>query len=79
MLSDLELLNISEVNLNWFQRNSGKIREEYENKIIAIKDQKIVASAVTNQELLSLLGQKGINSSEVLIEVISPKGEIIIL
>jgi hypothetical protein len=79
MLSDLELLNISEDNLRWFQERSDKIREQFENQIIAIKDQKIVAKAKTYKELLSLLEQNRIDSSEVLIEVISPKNEISIL
>ncbi|HJX50311.1 hypothetical protein A3K73_00360 [Candidatus Pacearchaeota archaeon RBG_13_36_9] len=79
MLSDLELLDVSEKNFRWFQERSGQIREEFENQIIAIKDQKIVASAKTYKELLALLEQKGIDSSEVLIESISSKNEITIL
>jgi hypothetical protein len=79
MLSDLELLNISEGNLRWFQERSGQIREEFDNQIVAIKDKRIVANARTYKELLALLKQKGVNDSEVLIEVISPKNEITIL
>lgn len=65
---------MSEENLKWFQSNSDEIRDKFENKVVAIKNKKIVASADNNKELLSSLG-KNIDSSEVLIGVISPKGE----
>ena len=79
MLSDLELLNSSEENLNWFQENSDKIREEYANKIIAIKDKKIISSKSDLKELRRDLKIKKIDETEVLIEVISPPNEINIL
>jgi len=79
MTSDLELLNSSEENLKWFQENSDKIREKYQRKIVAIKDKKVVASAANSTQLLDLLKKNGIDDSEVLIEVVSSKDEIIIL
>jgi len=79
MLSDLELLNHSEENLKWFQENFSKIQEEFAGKIIAIKDKKIITSAINGKELLNLLKEKRIDDSEVIIEQIRPKGEIQIL
>ncbi|MBM3234158.1 hypothetical protein FJZ19_03615 [Candidatus Pacearchaeota archaeon] len=79
MVSDLELLNSSEESLKWFQENSIKIREEFANKIIAIKNKEIVASAKNINELLIFLKEKNIDESEVLIEFIVPKNEIVIL
>ena len=79
MLTDLELLEISEENLEWFQENSKEIQEQFTNKIIAIKDKRIIASAENINELLKLLKEKNIDSSEVLIEPIFSKKEIIVL
>ena len=79
MLSDLELLNVSEDNLEWFQANSLSIRERFAEKIIAIKDRKIVASAGSINDLLEILKSENIDESEVLIEFVVPKNEIIIL
>ncbi len=79
MLSDLELLNSAEKDLEWFQENSEKIRDEFARKIIAIKDKKVIASAEDINELLQILKAKKVDSSEVLTEAIVPKGEITIL
>jgi len=79
MLTDLELLNVSEENLKWFQSNSIEIREKFTGKFIAIKDKKIVASANNPEKLMSVLKEKGIDDSEVLIEAVTSKDEIIIL
>ncbi len=79
MLTDLELLMDSEENLQWFQENSKEIQEQFTNKIIAIKNKKIVASADNINELLRVLKDKNIDPSEVLIEPVYSKKEIIIL
>ena len=79
MNSDWELINSLEENLKWFQNNFNKIRESYEKKIVAIKNKKIIASADNSKQLLDLLEEKGIDNSEVLIEAITPKNEIVIL
>ncbi|MBI2630446.1 hypothetical protein HYW76_05070 [Candidatus Pacearchaeota archaeon] len=79
MLSDLQLLDYSEENLEWFQENSKQIQEKFERKIIAIKGKKIIASADNMNLLLSTLKKEGIDSSEILIERVPAKNEIIIL
>ncbi len=78
MLSDLDLLNSAEESLKWFIANSSKIKNKYPNKLIAIKDKTIVASSGNTEELLKTLKEKGIDDSEVLIEVIPSKDEITI-
>ena len=72
-------LNKSEENLEWLHSNYSQVQNQFVNKIVAIKDKKIVAAAQTTEELLKNLKNEGINESEVLIEVISPKDEIVIL
>lgn len=79
MLSDLDLLNSAVENLKWFHDNFSELQEKYENKIIAIKDKKIIISADNVDKLLAILKNKGIDDSEVLIESIHPKDELIIL
>lgn len=79
MLTNLELLNSSEESLEWFNDNFKSIQEKYANKIIAIKDKQIVADAVSIDLLFKILKDNGIDESEILIEVVSPKNEILIL
>jgi hypothetical protein len=76
MKSDLEMLEETEQNLIWFAENSGKIREEFGGKAVAIKDRSIVASADTGMKLLGGLDKLGIDRSEVVVERIPNKGEI---
>ena len=79
MLSDTELLDLAEENLKWFIANSSNIRDKFSNKLIAIKDKTIVASSENTDELLNILKEKGIDDSEVLIEVIPSRNEVTIL
>ncbi len=79
MMTNLELLTSSEESLEWFQENFLEIKEKYQNKMIAIKNKQIVAIASNTKDLLKILKEKGINESEVLIESIIPKNEIVIL
>ncbi len=78
MKSDIDLLNSTEKDLKWFQKNSKQIREKYANKIIAIENQNIIAIAPNFKELSQILKGKNIDESEVLIKTISPPGEITI-
>jgi len=79
MASDLELLDSSERDLEWFQQNSLDIREKFANKIVAIKDKEVIADARNINDLILILKEKGIDETEVLIEFIVPKNEIVIL
>ena len=79
MTSNLELLGNAEQDLDWYSYNYESLEEEFPNKIIAIKERSVVASANNIKKLLEELKIKGIDESEVLIEVVYPKNEIIIL
>lgn len=78
MISNLQLLKESEENIIWFQENLDYIREEFFNKIIAIKNKSIIASADNINELMRKLEENNIDPSEVLIESIYQKDEITI-
>lgn len=79
MNKEVLLLDNSADNLIWFQQNLKKLLLEYEGHFIAIKDQKIVASANNVDFLIKKLDSEGIDSSEVLIEYLPPKNVIVIL
>ena len=79
VLTNLELLDSSEENLEWFSNNFKEIQDKFSNKIIAIKDKKVIASAKNSEELLNTLKKNKIDESEVLIEIVNPSNEITIL
>lgn len=76
MKTNLDLLNESEKDLEWLQQNFLDIQEKFANKIIAIKNKKIIANSENISKLLEEVQSQGIDPSEVLIEAISPKNEI---
>ncbi len=78
MKANLELLQEAEGNLEWFQENFERIKEQFEKQIIAVKDKKVIANARNIEELLKILEEKEIDQSEVLIENIPAKNEIVI-
>jgi len=78
MKANLELLQEAEGNLEWFQENFEIIQEQFEKQIIAIKDKRVIASARNIEELLKILEEKEIDQSEVLIENMPAKNEIVI-
>lgn len=79
VLTNLELLDSSEENLEWFSNNFKEIQDKFSNKIIAIKDKKVIASAKNSEELLKTIKKNKIDESEVLIEIVNPSNEITIL
>ena len=78
MKANLELLQEAEGNLEWFQENFERIQEQFEKQIIAVKDKRVIASARNIEELLKIPEEKEIDQSEVLIENIPAKNEIVI-
>ena len=79
MMSDIELLNESEENLEWFQSNFSEIGKKFLNRFIAIKDKEIVADSDNLDNLLKLLKERKIDDSETLIEAITSKKSIVVL
>jgi ABC-type multidrug transport system ATPase subunit len=54
----LEILKKAEENGMWLSENYSEIEKKYENRIIAIKEQKIIAYADTVEELLEKLEEE---------------------
>ncbi|MFB6246440.1 MAG: DUF5678 domain-containing protein [Candidatus Pacearchaeota archaeon] len=77
-MDEISILKQSKDDLNWFLDNFDKLRENYGNKVLAIKNEEVVAAENNIHELLSKLEGKGIPQEEVLIKQIKPKDEITI-
>ena len=78
MKTDIELLNETESDLKWINENYEEIRNSFANKIIAVKNQKIVAVAHNSNELIQILEKNMVDLSDVLTKFIHPKNEITI-
>jgi hypothetical protein len=56
-----------------------KLKSQYENQYVAIKDGKIIANNKTIDGILKYLEAKKIDSAKVLIEFLTPKDMLLIL
>lgn len=79
MVSTLEMLNSSEKDVTWLQKNYSSLQKKYLNKMVAIKDGKIVAVASDIKQLLKKLKKSKIDASEVIIKTILAKEEFVVL
>lgn len=68
MSEDFQILSEAEKNGLWFIKNFPELEKKMAGKLVAIKDQKIIASADTVEELLEKL--RGIDLRKVLIVAI---------
>lgn len=67
----MELLNRSERELDWLSNNINSLKEKYDQKVIAIKDEKVVAVGILVEDVLENLRTQGIDASQVIIKFIS--------
>lgn len=67
----LELLNSSERDLDWLDKNMDFLKENYDQKVVAIKQGKVVAVGTLMEDVLSTLKAQSIDTSETLIQFIS--------
>jgi ribosome biogenesis SPOUT family RNA methylase Rps3 len=79
MVLELEMINEMEQDSKWLESNYEEIRKSYENKFIAVKNMKIIASNPTLDGIITDLEKKGVNSSLVSIEFVHKKDFKIIL
>ncbi|MFH1209680.1 MAG: DUF5678 domain-containing protein [archaeon] len=70
-MQHLELLNKFEEDMNFFNKNSKKLKEKYDEKFIAIKDNEIVAVGTIMEEVIKNLELKKIDPSGTFIQFIS--------
>jgi len=73
------LLETFERSEEWFSANYEKLREKYEDKFLAIKDEKDIAANERIEALLKELKAKGEDIDRIFITSFPPKGVASIL
>lgn len=79
MEQELQMINEMEINIQWFNLHYTEIREEHENKFIAIKDNRIIAEDENIESLIKNIEKQGEDPGFVLIKFIPKKGTVLIL
>ncbi|MDO8459824.1 MAG: DUF5678 domain-containing protein [Nanoarchaeota archaeon] len=75
----IQQFNLLEESSSFLSRNFRNLQKEYGNKYIAIKDSKIIAFALSFEDLIKQLHLKKAKRGDVIIEFIPAEGEIIYL
>jgi len=75
---DLQVLQDSINDLNWFKKNIQELSDKFEGQFIAIKNKDVVGFAPNVNILLGSLKRKGVDESFVLIKKVTPRGEVTI-
>lgn len=73
------LLETFEKNWSWFSDHCEQLEKTYANKVLAIKDQKVIAVNAKVEGLLDQLKKKNVDVSTVYVGSIPPKGIAFIL
>ena len=68
-----------ENNLDWFNDNYNNLEKQYANKVLAIKNQKVIAVYTRLEDLLAYLKKKNEDVSSVYVGSIPAKGMAFIL
>ncbi|MDD5778707.1 MAG: DUF5678 domain-containing protein [Candidatus Thermoplasmatota archaeon] len=63
----------------WLMDNYGRIKREYANRYIAVKDGEIIESGDTSSQLFASLRRRREDLRTVLIEFIPPEDRILVL
>jgi len=65
-------------NLEYLRKNFNRILKKYSGKYIAIKDNKVIASAKTDKKLLKILKDRKIYYGDCTVALISKCGVIVL-
>lgn len=76
---DKLVLETFEENWNWFTDHYGELEKKYANKVVAIKNRKVIAVSEKIEDLLEQLKIKNEDISSVYMGSIPPKGMAFIL
>jgi hypothetical protein len=79
MEQELQMITKMENNVQWFNLHYTNIREKYENKFIAIKDDRIISEDENIENLIKNIEKQGEDPGLVLIKFIPKKGTVLIL
>jgi hypothetical protein len=75
----LEAIEKTEKNRDWIARNYAKLKVEYEGKVFAVKDERVIESSDNVEHLLEEVNKKGEDTALIVIESIPLKGVAYIL
>ena len=79
MDQELQMLERASIDNEWFQKNYEKLKTDFKNEFVAIKDKKIITHSKNFNTILKTLKEKGEDSAIVLIEFVTEKGIEVIL
>ena len=66
-----EILERWEKEEQWLEQNADYVKEKYDQKLIAIKDNAIIAAASWMEEIIDTVEKQGLDPSEVMVRYIS--------
>mgnify|MGYP001606133026 FL=1 len=66
-----EILERWEKEEQWLEQNADYVKEKYDQKLIAIKDNAIIAAASWMEEIIDAVEKQGLDPSEVMVRYIS--------
>lgn len=70
-ISELELLNRAEQELDWFEANFDRLIEKYDGKFVAISGGGIIASSGTIDGLIAALKKAGVDPASVITQYVT--------
>ena len=70
-MAALELLQSREKEWDWIQQHIDELKEKYDQKLIAVKDGKIIAVGSFMKEIIQKLEEQGLDPAEIVVEFIS--------
>lgn len=78
-LQMVEVLKETAGDLEWLRKNYKNVMSQYSGLFIAVKSGQVVVYGASKEEILSKLMNRKIDVSDVLIEYIPSKNELIIV
>ena len=79
MATEIQLLERGFKSFDYMQKNFDELAKKFEDKLIAITEEKIIASSDTIEDLIKQIEEKGMNPVEVYITSFPSKDFIWIL
>ena len=67
----LEMLNAGHRNNEWFSENLDFLKKDFNNKFVAISEQRVIESDGDLQELIKKLSNRNISLDKVMIEFVT--------
>lgn len=72
-------MKMFEKNTEWLSKNCDELQEKYDGKVFAIKDQRVIQTADTVEELIKKLEAKNEDITFLLVEKLPPRDVSFIL